>query len=404
MKILHTSDWHLGRMLYSKKERQEEHTAFLEWLLRTIEENQIDILLIAGDVFDTASPSSTSQKMYYDFLVKVKASGCENVVVVGGNHDSPSFLNAPKGILSALKIHIVGNASENLEDEIIIIKDRQGKASLIACAVPFLRQRDVGRFVDTETYSERSERINENIRTHYEKIAALAAKKREEIGGNIPIIATGHLSVVGGKRNEDDGVRETYIGSIEAVGNDIFPDIFDYVALGHYHIPSKIKEHIRYCGSPIPMGFGEAGQKKCVYVLSFPNGQRHIETIEIPTFQRLESIVGDKKFIEQSLNTLKASNSSVWVEILYNGDEIFPELSTWTNKQVENSKIELLNLQNRQHLKDVLRQDDTDKALQELNVLEVFEKLLNKANISEEQKDTLRASYKEILEELNIQE
>lgn len=404
MKILHTSDWHLGRMLYSKKERQEEHQAFLDWLLETIKENNIDLLLIAGDIFDTASPSSTSQKMYYDFLVKVKNAGCENIIVVGGNHDSPSFLNAPKDILAALKVSIIGNASENLEDEIIVIENQEAIPLLIVCAVPFLRQRDVGRFVDAETYSERSKRINKNIETHYEEIAALAAKKREEIGENIPIIATGHLSVLGGVRKEDDGVRETYIGSIEAVGSDIFPDIFDYVALGHYHIPSKIKEHIRYCGSPIPMGFGEAGQKKCVYLIEFSEGKRTIETIEIPVFQKLEKIAGDKNFIQKRLNELKQEGISVWVEIIYKGDEIFPELSTWVNQEVENSKIEVLNIQNRQYLQAGLSQEGTSLSLKELNVVEVFEKLLNQNSISEEQKNDLKASYKEILDELNIQE
>ncbi len=137
MKILHTSDWHLGRTLYSKKERQNEHSAFLNWLLTTIKENAIDVLLIAGDVFDTASPSSSSQKMYYDFLVQVRNSECKNVVVVGGNHDSPSFLNAPRDILAALNVSVIGNATENIEDEIISIEDGAKNPVMIVCAVPF---------------------------------------------------------------------------------------------------------------------------------------------------------------------------------------------------------------------------------------------------------------------------
>jgi exonuclease SbcD len=275
MKILHTSDWHLGRTLYSKKERHGEHTLFLEWLLKTIKDNSIEILLIAGDIFDNASPSSTSQKMYYDFLIKVKYSGCENVIVVGGNHDSPSFLNAPKDILAALNVSVIGNSSENIEEEIIVIKDKNKNPSIIVCGVPFLRERDISRFAEGENYSDRSKRINENIKKHYQEIAELAENKRKELGKAIPIVVTGHLSVAGGKRNEDDGVRETYIGNIEAVGSDIFPNTFDYVALGHYHIQSIIKDHIRYCGSPIPMGFGEAGQKKCIYIIDFNNGKKN---------------------------------------------------------------------------------------------------------------------------------
>jgi exonuclease SbcD len=403
MKILHTSDWHLGRTLYSKKERQEEHTAFLEWLLKTINENSIDLLLIAGDIFDTTSPSSTSQKMYYDFLIKVRTAGCENVIVVGGNHDSPSFLNAPKDILAALNVAVVGNATENIEDEIIVVKDNKGKPTVIVCGVPFLRERDISRFAEGENYTDRSKRINDNIKKHYEEIAKLAVNKRKELGKEIPIIATGHLSVAGGQRNEDDGVRETYIGNIEAVGSDIFPDTFEYVALGHYHIPSKIKEHIRYCGSPIPMGFGEVKQTKCVYVIDYTE-KKNIETIEIPVFQKLESIAGDKKFIEKRLTELKKEKSSVWLEVIYKGGEIFPDFFAWTNEQIADSKIEVLKLQNRQHLNDVLTTYDTTDSLDELNAFDVFDKLLEKASISDEQKEELKESYKEIVDGLNIEE
>lgn len=403
MKILHTSDWHLGRTLYSKKERQEEHTAFLEWLLKTINENSIDLLLIVGDIFDTASPSSTSQKMYYDFLIKVRTAGCENVIVVGGNHDSPSFLNAPKDILAALNVAVVGNATGNIEDEIIVVKDDKGNPTVIVCGVPFLRERDISRFTEGENYTDRSKRINDNIKKHYEEIAKLAVSKRNKLEKEIPIIATGHLSVAGGQRNEDDGVRETYIGNIEAVGSDIFPDTFEYVALGHYHIPSKIKEHIRYCGSPIPMGFGEAKQTKCVYVIDFTN-EKNIEPIVIPVFQKLESIVGDKKNIENRLTELKNTGSSVWIEVIYKGDEIFPDFSAWTNEQTANSKIEVLKLQNRQHLNEVLTTNDTIDSLDELNEYDVFDKLLDKASISDEQKEELRESYKEIVDGLNKEE
>ncbi len=403
MKILHTSDWHLGRTLYSKKERQDEHEAFLAWLLKTIQENDIDLLLIAGDIFDTASPSTTSQTMYYDFLVKVKTAGCEHIIVVGGNHDSPSFLNAPKYILAALNVTVVGNATENIEDEIILVKYKNENPAMIVCGVPFLRERDISRFADGENYTDRSKRINENIKKHYEEIARLAERKRDEIGKQIPIIATGHLSVAGGQRNEDDGVRETYIGNIEAVGSDIFPDTFDYVALGHYHIPSKIKEHIRYCGSPIPMGFGEAKQTKCVYIIDYTTGKK-IETINIPVFQQLESIVGDKLFIEKRLNELKRIGTSVWVEVIYKGDEVLPDFFSWINELAANTEIEVLKIQNRQHLHEGLTTNDTTDSLDELNAFEVFDKLLDKTTIADLQKEELKESYKEIFDGLNIKE
>jgi exonuclease SbcD len=375
---------------------------FLEWLLKTIKDNSIEILLIAGDIFDNASPSSTSQKMYYDFLIKVKYSGCENVIVVGGNHDSPSFLNAPKDILAALNVSVIGNSSENIEEEIIVIKDKNKNPSIIVCGVPFLRERDISRFAEGENYSDRSKRINENIKKHYQEIAELAENKRKELGKAIPIVVTGHLSVAGGKRNEDDGVRETYIGNIEAVGSDIFPNTFDYVALGHYHIQSIIKDHIRYCGSPIPMGFGEAGQKKCIYIIDFNNGKK-IESIEIPVFQKLESIIGDKSFLTKRITELRKTDLSAWVEVIYNGEEIFPDFTSWANEQIANSNIEILKLQNRQYLIDVLTKDDTTNSLEELNAFDVFDKLLDKNEISTEQKEELKESYKEIVAGINTE-
>lgn len=402
MRILHTSDWHLGRTLYSKKERQNEHSAFLNWLLSAIKEKEVDVLLIAGDVFDTASPSSTSQKMYYDFLVRVRNSQCKNVIVIGGNHDSPSFLNAPKDILAALNVSVIGNATENIEDEIVIIEDEAKNPMLMVCAVPFLRERDISRFAEKENYADRSKRINESIKKHYETIAERAEKIRQDLGKNIPIVAMGHLSVAGGKRNEDDGVRETYIGNVEAVGSDIFPEIFDYVALGHYHIPSVIKNHIRYCGSPIPMGFGEAGQKKCVYIIDFQH-EKNIETLEVPNFQQLESVAGDKEFISNRLSELRKENTSIWVEIIYKGEAIFPDFSAWVNEQTVGTNIEVLKLQNRQYLNDVLTTNDTLNSLEELDVFDVFDTLLAKSTFPEAQKQELKATYKDVVTSLNLE-
>ena len=151
------------------------------------------------------------------------------------------------------------------------------------------------------------------------------------------------------------------------------------------------------------MGFGEAKQTKCVYVIDYTKG-KNIETIDIPVFQKLESIVGDKIFIEKRLTELKKEKSSVWVEVIYKGDEIFPDFFAWTNEQLADSKIEVLKLQNRQHLNEVLTTNDTTDSLDELNAFDVFDKLLEKVSISDEQKEELKESYKEIVDGLNIDE
>ena len=142
MKILHTSDWHIGRTLYGRK-RYEEFESFLTWLVETIQQNEIDALLVAGDVFDTSAPSNRAQELYYRFLCRVAASSCRHVVVIAGNHDSPSFLNAPRELLKALNVHVVGSSSESLEDEVLVLRSELNAPELIVCAVPYLRDRDI---------------------------------------------------------------------------------------------------------------------------------------------------------------------------------------------------------------------------------------------------------------------
>ncbi|MCL1936915.1 MAG: exonuclease SbcCD subunit D C-terminal domain-containing protein [Candidatus Azobacteroides sp.] len=404
MKLLHTSDWHLGRMLYAKKERGEEQALFLQWLLDTIRENAVDALLIAGDIFDSTSPGNTSLKMYYDFLKQVRNCGCSHVVIAGGNHDSPSLLDAPKEVLSVLNVKVVGKACENIEDEVFVLTDENERSLAIVCAVPFLRERDISKYTEGETYSDRSKRIADCIRKHYEAVAAMAKNKQDEYGQDIPIIATGHLSVVGGKIIADDGVREIYIGGMECVESGIFPPEFDYVALGHYHIPSVISDSVRYCGSPIPMGFGEANQQKSVVMVDFENGNKTVTEIPIPVFQKLESIVGDKEVIFNRLQQLRESGESVWVEIIYDGNEIFADFAAWVAEQTADTKIEVLISRNKAYLDRVLMREDAVKSLEELNELDVFDQLLDEKDYPEEQKLELKDLYKEIINEMNESE
>ena len=401
--MLHTSDWHLGRTLYSKKDRQEEQAAFLNWILTAINDYSVDLLIVAGDVFDNSSPGNSAQKMYYDFLLKVSTTGCQQVVIVGGNHDSPGFLNAPKEILAAIHIHVIGNVSENLEEELVTLKDMHGNPMAIVCAVPFLRERDVSRFTEGESYSDRSKRVAESIKNHYMKIAELAENMRKSIQQNIPIIATGHLSVAGGKTVDDDGVRDIYIGNIECIGSEIFSPVFDYVALGHYHISSVIDKNIRYCGSPIPMGFGEVNQKKSVFIVDFDENKPSVTSLDIPVFQEMESIRGDKSYLHDRLTELKKANRSVWVELIYEDDDLFPDLTMWATEMTAQTKIEIIKLQNRQYLNEVLTQSDSTQALEELNVFDVFDKLLEKNDFSIEKNELLKNLYREITTELSIE-
>ncbi|WP_201597607.1 exonuclease SbcCD subunit D C-terminal domain-containing protein [Psychrobacter vallis] len=274
LNVLHTSDWHLGRRLYGRL-RYDEFAAFLNWLQDTISAQHVDVLIVAGDIFDTMTPSNKAQALYYEFLGKVSKSCCQHVVIVAGNHDSPTFLDAPSHVLKFLNVHVIGTACEDLNDEVLVLDDVNGTPHCIIAAVPYLRDRDVRSSQAGESGQTKDANVIAGICEHYDKVAAIAKAKQAELieahQRHIPIIATGHLFAAGGQTTDDDGVRELYVGSLGKVSADMFDAGFDYVALGHLHVPQRVggRENIRYSGSPIAMGFGEARQQKQVLLVQF---------------------------------------------------------------------------------------------------------------------------------------
>ena len=201
MKILHTSDWHIGRSLYGRK-RYDEFKAFLDWLAATLTTRSIDVLLVAGDIFDTSAPSNRSLELYYSFLCRVSESGCRHVVITGGNHDSPSLLNAPREVLRFLDIHIIGSITGVLTDEVLVLRDRDGKAELIVCAVPFLRDRDIREAKAGESLEDKERKLVDGIAAHYREVSVIALQRRTEEGDDIPIVAMGHLFTAGARTSE----------------------------------------------------------------------------------------------------------------------------------------------------------------------------------------------------------
>ncbi|KFO66434.1 exodeoxyribonuclease I, partial [Smithella sp. SCADC] len=288
MKVLHTSDWHIGRALYGRK-RYEEFEAFLNWLAKLIESENIDVLLVAGDVFDNSAPSNYAQELYYRFLCRVATSSNRHVVVIAGNHDSPSFLNAPKELLEFLNIHVVGYVSDQPEDELIVLSGKNNQPGLIVCAIPYLRDRDIRTAEAGESIEDKERKIVEGIKNHYRSVCEEAKKKQAAMEKPAPIIAMGHLFAAGGQTVDGDGVRELYIGSLAQVKRDIFPEYIDYLALGHLHIGQRVggSDFIRYSGSPLPIGFGEAEQGKSVIIVEFSDKTPTVTNIAVPGFQEL---------------------------------------------------------------------------------------------------------------------
>jgi exonuclease SbcD len=436
MKLLHTSDWHIGRALYGRK-RYDEYAAFLDWLAGLVESEAVDVLLISGDVFDNSTPSNRAQELYYRFLCRAAASPGRHVVVIAGNHDSPSFLNAPKELLKFLNIHVVGYASEQPEDELLVLSKPDGAPMAVVCAVPYLRDRDIRTAEPGESVEDKERKIVDGIRSHYRLVCEEAERKRAALGNAVPIIAMGHLFAAGGLTVEGDGVRELYIGSLSQVKRDVFPECVDYVALGHLHIPQRVggSDFIRYSGSPLPIGFGEAEQEKRVTLVEFfserispglrdrrasqdemPSwgigdspeqtsvdlgGKPHIRNVPVPRFQELKILRGDRQAVCRGIEELKDRKSTAWLEISYEGDEIAADLQERLKEAVAGTGIEILRVKNNRVLERALLGESGEETLDDLDATEVFTRRLDALQVPEDQRPGLFSAYREIIAALN---
>jgi len=273
MKILHTSDWHIGQKFMGKS-RQEEHESFLSWLFDTIKKENIDLLIVAGDIFDTGTPPNYALELYYNFLKKLFVIKNLTVIITAGNHDSISTLKASKELLEVLNVYVVTSGEVDENEIIPIYKDDILEG--VVCTVPFLRDSVVRNSVSGQTTNDKEKSLNVGIKQHYIDVYEEAKKLTQE--KNLPIIATGHLTTVGGRSSESE--RDIYIGGTLDIGGDFLGQYFDYVALGHLHINQIVgSNHVRYSGSPIPLSFSESTQKKKVNIITFENKIAKVEEI-----------------------------------------------------------------------------------------------------------------------------
>ncbi|MCC9166917.1 exonuclease SbcCD subunit D C-terminal domain-containing protein [Pontibacter harenae] len=400
MRILHTSDWHLGQRLVNL-ERTEEHQFFFDWLLQTIEQEQVDVLLMAGDVFDNGAPSNTALKQYYNFLTKVCATCCRHIIITGGNHDSVSTLNAPKELLDCFNIKVVGGASTNPLDELLELRNKQGELEMIVCAVPFLRDRDVRLSVAGETSEAREARIKEGIAAHYEAFVPHVQPYKEQ---NIPVVATGHLFAAGGSASESE--KEIHVGNLGQIGADQFPKEFDYVALGHLHRPQKVNNchHIRYSGSPIPLSFSEVTDKKVVFKLDFENGKlANLQELEIPCSRKLVRFKGTLEKVKQQIAAFDNSSYKLtaWAEVQVELEAPLPDLNQQL-EEVEALKPEIQVLIHRPPIVKTARQTLEQQVQEEVDLHALREKdvFLKRCESAFPESDHLEllATFSELLE------
>lgn len=256
------------------------------------------------------------------------------MIIIGGNHDSISTLNAPKELLKYFNVHIVGGVSEKFTEQIIPVKDDSGNVQLVVCAIPFLRDRDIRLSVSGETTAERESRIRQGIGDHYKRFTEHVIQSKSD---GVPVIATGHLFAAGSSTSESE--KEIHVGNLGQVCADQFPVEFDYIALGHIHRPQIVNQmnHIRYSGSPVPLSFSETDDKKQVVILEFEAGkQTRIEELEVPCCRRLIRIKGDLESVKNKLLLLEDHGLMypAWIELQVETESHNYELDEELNKLI----------------------------------------------------------------------
>ena len=401
MRILHTSDWHLGQHFMGKT-RQAEHQAFCAWLIEQVRAHQVDAVLIAGDIFDTGAPPSYAREQYNRFIVELRSTGCE-LVVLGGNHDSVAMLGESKTLLAQLGTRVIPGVSENLDEQLLVLHRHDGSPGAILCGIPFIRPRDVLQSQAGQSAQDKQQSLQQAIQQHYQGLYALAEAKRDALGGDLPIIATGHLTTVGASAS--DSVREIYVGSLEAFPTSAFPPAA-YIALGHIHRPQKVGglEHIRYCGSPIALSFDEAKQQKEVLLVELDNsGLRQISALPVPRFQPLLSLRGSLKQLDVQIKQAAEQGSveqPVWLEVLVGSDDYLSNLQLRIAALCEGLPVEVLRIRRERGNTGAGLQGQARETLDELSVEDVFAQRLSSESLSDADQQRLLGLYQQVVSEL----
>lgn len=310
MKFLHTSDWHLGVTMHGAP-CEEEQRRFLDWLIETIEEEEVDVLLVAGDIFHRDQPPARALKLYYRFLARCAQTALSQVVVVGGNHDSQTRLDAPAEALQALRVHVVGGlrADEESWEQCLcpVASPHAAEIENVVVAVPYVQEAKLGILTTSADSTEIRRQYTEGFTHLYKKLAELANERYP----GATLIATGHLTCESesGKIERGDFHEEIHqVGTINGLPPSIFDERYEYVALGHIHRMFPIKDsRAWYCGTPVSTSQNETGQRFVLCVDTDKrddDGELIVEKLRVPTYRIVEALRGSQEEITEAILNL----------------------------------------------------------------------------------------------------
>jgi len=399
MRVIHTSDWHLGQELHGF-DRGVEHDAFLDWLASQLIKLDADALIVTGDVYDTVNPPIPAQQRLYQFLRRALAeSPSLQIVLIGGNHDSAARLELPKHLLDANRIYLIGGMPRHdgraiPSRTLIELRDKTGAPRAVCAAVPYLRPGDLPTVRGGES----------PLKALYREVIEAANVVR----GGLPLIVTGHLHISGGAVSELSE-RRIVIGGEEAVASDIFPPGVAYVALGHLHKPQSISGQtiIRYAGSPFPMSVAEKVYQHSIVVIDFDDaGAIKTDLVQTPrpvAFYRVPTIgAAPLDIVEDELRRLELDDPGEdcrpFLEVAVRLDGAEPELRQRIEAALEGKPVRLTRIVRQTEGQGGTLADavEGDTALDELEPAHVFARR-HAEEYRVEPPDDLRRAFDEVL-------
>lgn len=403
MRILHTSDWHLGQHLIGKS-RQAEHQALIDWLLDQVELHSVDAVLVAGDIFDTGTPPSYARELYSQLVVRLHGAGV-GLLLLGGNHDSVATLTESRDLLACLGATVVAAAdSAGAAAQVRVLSRRDGTPGCVVCAIPFIRPRDVLQSRAGQSADDKQQALQVAIQGHYLAVYEAACARRAlleaELGHGLPLIATGHLTTVGASTGES--VREIYVGSLDAFPTTAFPPV-DYIALGHIHRPQKVGglEHVRYCGAPLPLGFDEARQGQEVLLVDLDaSGLRAVTPLPVPRFQLLAVVSGSLAVLARAIPAAAVGGSAerpVWLEVTVAEDDYLADLPARIEAMSKDLPVEVLRIRRERGNAAARLAAAASETLDELSPQEVFARRLQQEELDDNLQAALSERYRRVV-------
>ena len=408
VRFLHTADWHLGQTLLGRS-RRPEHVAALDWLFETCVAREVDGLIVAGDVFDVASPAEDARKLYYDFLARIGRSAVRWVVVVAGNHDSARMLSNVDAFARHFDIRIVCTPGRDRADDLVPIRSaRTGDVEAVVAAAPFLHEGFVRRSLAGESHADKGAALAAGIHAHFDRLDAACAKTWP----GVPRIATGHLYASGASARE--GQDNIYVGNVRNLDAARLPAGFDYVALGHIHRPQSLRgaEHVRYAGSLIPLDFAESADGKGVWQVEFDGTPRppRVEWVGLPSTRRLKQFRGTSEEVAASLRAFGQRHAGdalpPWAEVRLRRDFADQKTRERLREVAEEAGVEILKFTRERMSASGQRAapDPAIERLDELSVEEVFDRRLAASDLGAEASRRVRELFAGALADARAQQ